>query len=157
MEQAIQTRMADSQTTQTQAPQIDGKGIEELRRSPLMAHLLDALDRGEDIGHYGRLVFVMVARHFLDREEIVQLLCKDADCTEDHARGLLDQVEDRDYNPPARQRILEWMERQGFPICPNPEDPRGCNVYRDLSFPEEVYRRISGYHEEKAGASQDGS
>ena len=37
--------------------------VEELRRSP-MTHLLDALDRGEDIGHYGRLVFVMVGRYF---------------------------------------------------------------------------------------------
>ena len=29
-----------------------------------MAHLLDSLNDGKDIGHYGRLVFAMVARHF---------------------------------------------------------------------------------------------
>src|SRR5205085_11331582 len=141
MERATQTRTTDSETTETRRPRVEAGKLQELRHSPLMAHLLDALDRKEDIGHYGRLVFVMVARHFLAAEDIVQLLCNDADCTEEHARGLLDQVEERDYNPPARQRILEWMERQGFPICPNPEDPSGCNVYRDLSFPEEVYRR----------------
>jgi DNA primase large subunit len=28
---------------------------EDLRQSPMMSHLLDALDQGEDIGHYGRL------------------------------------------------------------------------------------------------------
>jgi hypothetical protein len=36
--------------------------LEDLRQSTMMLHLLDALDRGEDIGHYGRLVFAMVAR-----------------------------------------------------------------------------------------------
>lgn len=92
----------------------------------------------------------MVARHFMDGDQIVQYLTKDPDCAEEHARGLVEQVEERDYNPPNRQRILEWMDRQGFPICPNREDPRGCNVYRELSFPEEVYRRISGFHEEIA-------
>jgi hypothetical protein len=30
--------------------------IEELRQSPMMSHLLDALDEGEDKGNYGRLV-----------------------------------------------------------------------------------------------------
>jgi hypothetical protein len=35
-------------------------GMEELRRSPMMAHLLDALEKGTDIGHYGRLTFVTV-------------------------------------------------------------------------------------------------
>ena len=37
----------------------------------MMAHLLDALDEGADVGHYGRLVFVMIARHFLDEDELV--------------------------------------------------------------------------------------
>jgi hypothetical protein len=45
--------------------------VEELRQEPMMAHLLDALDRGQDIGHYGRLVFVMVGRHFMQDEEII--------------------------------------------------------------------------------------
>jgi len=41
--------------------------VEDLRQSPMMSHLLDALDKGEDIGHYGRLTFAMVAHHFLDK------------------------------------------------------------------------------------------
>ena len=28
----------------------------DLRDSPMMAHLLDALEAGTDVGHYGRLV-----------------------------------------------------------------------------------------------------
>src|SRR4026209_2943243 len=36
---------------------------DNLRDSPMMAHLLDALEKGTDVGHYGRLVFAMVARH----------------------------------------------------------------------------------------------
>jgi hypothetical protein len=38
--------------------------MDELKASPMMAHLLEALERGEDISHYGRLIFAMVARHF---------------------------------------------------------------------------------------------
>jgi hypothetical protein len=30
--------------------------VEDLRQSPMMRHMLDALNDGEDIGHYGRLV-----------------------------------------------------------------------------------------------------
>jgi hypothetical protein len=48
-----------------------------LRQDPMMAHLMDALEHKNDIGHYGRLVFVMVARHFLDEDEIVSYLTKD--------------------------------------------------------------------------------
>lgn len=38
--------------------------VADLRKSDMMTHLLNALDAGQDIGHYGRLVFAMVARHF---------------------------------------------------------------------------------------------
>ena len=123
--------------------------VENLRESPMMAHLLDALDRGQDIGHYGRLAFAMVAHHFLDDDELIDWLRKDRDCDDD-ARALVHQVEGRDYNPPRRERILEWQAQQDFPICPNAEDPDSCNVYRDLRFPESVYEDISEYHEQKA-------
>lgn len=39
-------------------------GLEKLRQEPMMEHLLSSLKEGKDIGHYGRLVFVMVARHW---------------------------------------------------------------------------------------------
>ena len=45
----------------------DGRS-ENLRDSPMMAHLLDALEARTDMGHYGRLTFVMIARHFLPSE-----------------------------------------------------------------------------------------
>jgi hypothetical protein len=121
----------------------------ELRRSEMMAHLLDALDQGKDIGHYGRLVFTMVARHFLDERQLVRYLTKDPSCDETEAQGLVAQVRDRDYNPPRRERILEWQEQQDFPICPRPEDPDCCNVYKDLTFPDGVYEDISEYHQQK--------
>jgi DNA primase large subunit len=98
----------------------------------MMSHLLDALDKGEDIGHYGRLTFAMVAHHFLDKEELVEWLSKDSDTDESEARALVQQVEERGYNPPKRERILEWQNQQEFPICPNPDDPDACNVYREL-------------------------
>src|SRR6185312_3694951 len=96
---------------------------QDLRNSPMMAHLLDALSAGQDIGHYGRLVFAMVAHHFLDEDELVEWLRKDRDFSDDDARALVRKVEGRDYNPPRRERILEWQSQQDFPICPNPDDP----------------------------------
>jgi hypothetical protein len=126
-----------------------------LRQDPMMAHLMDALEHKNDIGHYGRLVFVMVARHFLDEDEIVSYLTKDPGCDETKARALLNQVNDRDYNPPRRERILQWMQEQGFPICPDTADPDMCNVYRDLKFPKEVYENIQQYREAKTSAESE--
>ncbi len=124
-------------------------GIEELRKSDMMAHLIDSLESGKDIGHYGRLVFVMVARYFLSEDEIVGLLKKDPDFSEEDARSLYKQVVSKGYNPPKRERVLEWQDQQYFPICPNPEDPDSCNVYKDLNFPEEVYEQINEYYDQK--------
>lgn len=122
--------------------------LEDLRQSGMMSHLLEALDRGEDIGHYGRLVFVMVGRYFLSDDEIVAQLVKDPDCDEQKARGLIRQVEARGYNPPKRERILEWMSQQDFPICQDTEDRGACNVYKNLDFPPEVYEKISSFYEQ---------
>src|SRR5437588_7024166 len=94
------------------------QGKEALRASPMMAHLLDALEQGTDIGHYGRLTFVMVARHFLDEEHLVGLLANQPEQDETKARAMVNQVQQRDYNPPKRERILEWQAQQDFPICP---------------------------------------
>jgi hypothetical protein len=124
--------------------------IEDLRQSEMMSHLLDALDKGEDIGHYGRLTFAMVAHHFLDKEELVEWLSKDGDTDESEARALVQQVEERGYNPPKRERILEWQNQQDFPICPNPDDPDACNVYRELDLPDEIFENIQDYREDKA-------
>ena len=121
----------------------------ELRNSAMMAHLMEALESGTDIGHYGRLVFAMVARHFLDEEALVAWLQKDADFSEEQARSLVLQVQGRDYNPPKRARILEWQKQQEFPICPNADDPDACNVYKDLKFPDAVYESITEYYEQK--------
>ena len=126
--------------------------IDELRASPMMAHLLDALKDGKDIGHYGRLVFAMVARHFLSDSELVKLLSKDKNLPEAGARTLVAQVQSRDYNPPKREKILEYLQQQNFPICPNAEDPDACNVYKDLQFPEGVYAKINEYYQQKVQA-----
>ena len=123
--------------------------VEDLRQSPMMNYLLDALDNGEDIGHYGRLTFAMVAHHFLGKDELVEWLSKDGDTDENEARALAQQVEERGYNPPRRERILEWQEQQDFPICPNPADPDACNVYNELQFPDAVYQDIQEYQEKR--------
>lgn len=128
--------------------------VEELRREPMMAHLFDALADGKDIGHYGRLVFAMVAHHFLAEEEMLEWLRKDPTFDEHAAQALLRQVEGRDYNPPRRNRILEWQAQQEFPILPNTDDPDCGNVYRNLKFPPRVYEHIEEYQEEKAAAGQ---
>ena len=128
--------------------------VEDLRSCEMMAHLLDSLEAGQDIGHYGRLVFAMVARHFLEEEELVGWLRRNPGFGEDQARALYLQVQGRDYNPPRRERIVEWQKLQDFPICPNLEDPDSANVYRDLQFPDHVYEHISEYYEKKAEAEE---
>ena len=138
-------KTAEKETESTQ-------GIETLRRDSMMAYLLDSLDAGKDIGHYGRLVFAMIARHFLPDDELIRVLNQDKDFSEEQARLLVHQVQDKDYNPPRREKILEFQAQQNFPIIPNPEDPDAGNVYRDLEFPESVYAHISEYYEHKTAA-----
>lgn len=116
-----------------------------------MEHLIATLESGHSIGHYGRLVFVMVARHFLEADELVSYLKKDPECDEQQARALISQVEARNYNPPKRERILEWMQKQEFPVCPDPDDPGQCNVYRNLEFPQDVYNRINEFYQNSSG------
>jgi len=126
--------------------------LAELRKNEMMTHLVDALSQGKDIGHYGRLVFVMVARHFLSESEVFRLLQLDPDLDDDKARALIAQVVSKGYSPPSREKVLEFQKHQQFPICPNPEDPDGCNVYKDLKFPASVYDSITEYHVEKVEA-----
>ena len=146
--------MSRSQQSRRPATVKDGRAA--LQASPMMAHLLDALDAGTDVGHYGRLTFAMIARHFLDEDELVRLLRKQPDQSEEQARALVLQVQGRDYNPPKRERILEWQAQQAFPICPTPDDPQACNVYRELQFPEHVYDEIGAFWEERAEAEGKG-
>ncbi len=63
--------------------------VAELRKNGMMSHLMDALAQGENIGHYGRLVFVMVARYFLPEEHLLKQLQADPDMDEDKARALI--------------------------------------------------------------------
>ena len=124
--------------------------VEDLRHSPMMGHLLlDALENGEDIGHYGRLVFSLIGRHFVDVEELIGLLTQDHDADEAEIKALVQQVQEKDYSPPRREKILEYQEQQDFPICPNPDDPDACNPYQELQFPDEVYESIQEYREKR--------
>ena len=130
--------------------------VSELRKNDMMAHLLDSLEAGKDIGHYGRLVFAMVARHFLSDNELVKLLTKDKSFGEADAKALVAQVQSRAYNPPKREKILAWQKEQDFPICPdNGTDPDACNIYRNLEFPPGVYEKIGEYHEDKVRAEEE--
>jgi hypothetical protein len=124
-------------------------GEAELRKDSMMAHLLDSLAAGKDIGHYGRLVFAMVARHFLPHDEVLAWMMRDRDVDEEKARLMLRQVEGRDYNPPRRDKILSYQAQQEFPILPFPDDPDCGNLYRNLKFPDEIYQHIGHYQEAK--------
>lgn len=125
--------------------------ISDLRKNEMMSHLLDALESGKDIGQYGRLVFAMVGRHFLKEDELVRHLSKNPHFSEEDARALVIQVQQRGYNPPKREKILEWQIQQDFPICPD-NDPDGCNVYRNLDFPDGVFEKINEYYHQKAAS-----
>ena len=140
--------MAEQQMTKKQ-------GLDALRKNPAMAHLIEALEGGKDIGHYGRLTFAMVARHFLDDDELATLMAQDKDLGEAQAKGLVSQVNDADYSPPGPSKIRKWQSEQDFPILPDGHDTTDdANVYQDLTFPDHVYEKISHYHEEKATAGE---
>lgn len=126
--------------------------LEDLRKNHMMAYLSDALDDKKDIGHYGRLVYAIVGRHFLEEDELTNKLAQDRDFSEDQARDLVKQVAQHDYSPPRREKILEYMGKQDFPILPNADDPDEGNVYRDLDFPEHVYEHIQEYRHQKDDA-----
>ena len=133
-----------SQTQRNKMP------IEDLKQSEMMNHLIGALEQGQDIGHYGRLVFVMVGQYFLSEQELIGLLTKDKDCDEAKAKTLIQQVEAKGYNPPKRDRILDWMNQQEFAICQDPDNPDACNVYKSLEFPPEIYDKISSYYQKQS-------
>jgi hypothetical protein len=135
---------------QAQQVQGDATQSENMLDSPMMAHLQENLEQGNDIGHYGRLVYVMIARHFQSDDEMVTLLAKQPDHNEDEARSLVAQVKGRDYNPPKRDKILAWQAEQDFPIIPNSDHPQSGNVYRELKFPDGIYDNIGEFWEEKA-------
>ena len=130
----------------------DEGGEAELRKDPMMTTLLDALNDGKDVGHYGRLVFAMVARHFLPHDEVLAWLTKDRDFSEAQARAMLQQVDGRDYTPPKRERLLQWQAEQDFPFL-DAADPDSGNLYRNLKFPTEIYDHIEHYQEAKAEAA----
>jgi hypothetical protein len=63
---------------------------------------------------------------------------------EGEIRALVQQVEEKGYSPPRREKILEYRSQQDFPICPN-----DCNPYAELQFPDEIYKSIQEYREER--------
>jgi len=137
-----------AQKNATMAP--DGTQGGELTDSAMMKHLLDALENGQDIGHYGRLTFVMVAQWFMDDDEIISLLAKEPDTSEDDARALVAEVKAHKYVPPKPNTIERWQKMQDFPIVPESSTADDCNVYEHLRFPDEVYNEIGQYWEERA-------
>ena len=147
-------KVSDNQRTARQdESNFAQQGMEGLRTNGMMAHLLDALEQRQEIGHYGRLVFAMVARHFLDEAELQTRLCMNPGFDEPQAKALIRQVQSRDYNPPRPERIRAWQQEQEFLICPT-DDPDACNVYRDLKFPEQIYEHIQEYQEKKVQSEQ---
>jgi hypothetical protein len=127
--------------------------LDQLRQNDMMCHLLDALHAGQDIGHFGRLVFAMVGQYFLDEDDLVAHLSKCKGFDDEQARALVMQVKQRGYSPPKHEKIMQFQQQQEFPICPNGDDPDACNVYKNLTFPPEVYEHIQEYYREKSEAN----
>ncbi|MDX1934740.1 MAG: hypothetical protein SFU56_19255 [Capsulimonadales bacterium] len=148
--------MAGRNTTASEERSTEGKGMEALRESPTMARLIEALSRGEDIGHYGQFVFVTTARHFLKDEEIADLLVRQPEMSEDRANAMVARIGEKGYNPPNRERLLEMQRQQEFRII-DEDDPDSGNLYRELSFPEGVYADIEEYHTERMAAKDEES
>jgi len=128
--------------------------VEDLRKSSTMSHLLEAQEKGQDIGHYGRLVFAIVAYRFLDNDELEKIMLKGGDTDEAKVRTLISQVESRGYSPPRREKLMEYQAKQDFPIVPNADDPDSGNLYRELDFPDDVFEHIEEYRTDKTQAEE---
>ena len=127
------------------------EGIDRLKNNVAMKHLIEACEDGKDIGHYGRLTLAMVARHFLEPDDLAALLAQDKDESREEAAGLVHQVNDADYSPPGPGKIRKWQQEQDFPILPEGHDNSDdANVYQDLDFPDKVYDGIKEYHRDMA-------
>lgn len=126
--------------------------LDDVRKDRMMARLLDDLRAGVDIGHYGRLVFAMVARHFSDEDELVRTLANDRDFSSEKARVMVREVIGAGYSPPKREKILAFQAQQDYQIIENPDDPDLGNVYKDLHFPDAVYEHIEHYREQQLHA-----
>ncbi len=127
--------------------------LNELRSDRMMSRLLDDLQAGTDIGHYGRLVFAMIGRHFAGEDELVRALANDHDFSEDKARVMVREVVEAGYSPPKRDKIVDFQSRQDYAIIENLDDADLGNVYKDLRFPDEVYQHIEHYREQKMHAT----
>ncbi len=127
--------------------------LSEIETDPMMARLTNDLAAGTDIGHYGRLVFAMVARHFATEDELVAALANDHDFSNEQAQVLVREVIEAGYSPPKREKILDFSSRQDYPIIENPQDPDLGNVYKSLRFPDDVYEHIEHYRESKIAAA----
>ena len=139
--------MNDDQSKQLPRKQ----ALDALRKNHAMRHLIEAVEDGTDIGHYGRLTFAIVAHYFMKPDDLAKFLAQDKDESEAEAKGLVHQVIEAGYSPPGPRKIREWNEKQDFPILPPDHDSvDDANVYQDLDFPEAVYNKISSYHEHQA-------
>jgi hypothetical protein len=122
-------------------------GRQRLRASPTVAHWLSALEAGQDVGHYGRLAFAIVAQHFLADDQTASLLAGQPKYDQARAAKLLERVRAHGYAPPSRLRLSQWQARQQFPLLPDPADPASGNLYRELEFPDSVYGQIEEFWE----------
>ena len=57
-------------------------------------------------------------------------------------KGLVQQVEEKGYSPPRREKILEYHSQQDFPICPDPDDTTPATHTRNCSSPTGVSTRV---------------
>jgi hypothetical protein len=94
----------------------------------------------------------IVGAYFLGRDDLVRLLRQGRGADVGEVKALVLQAIKHRYNPPSRAQILEWQQHQDFPLCPTPEDPDACNLYRDLRFPDAVYADIEAYRGQRVSA-----
>lgn len=119
---------------------------EDMRASAMMDRLWTDLSKGTDVGHYGRLVFCMIARHFLDEKEIIKLLGKSVPTEE--AAAMLVEVNRTNYSPPRPAKIRQWQKNQQYKIIPEDKDQSWGNVYTELQLPQEIYENVTNFYKD---------
>jgi len=77
----------------------------------------------------------MIGRHAVSSDELVELLTKDHDADEQEMRALVQQVGEKGYSPPRREKFLEYQSQQDFRSAPSPTIPTHATLTRSWSSP----------------------
>ena len=139
---------------QLEPPRV-AKSLDDLKRNPMMRRIIQTMESGQDVGHYGRFIFTVVASYFIGEKEITDLLKRQPEIEDsEEALGFYLQVASARYVMPTSARIRAWdksEEQKNFPLIIQGDRNSG-NLYREIPLPQQALVSVRSYWREAAVA-----